>query len=67
MFTKIVQAILEGYGVVPMDRIPLTRGPDTNFHGPVATGFLGDSLGGSNIPILVKKKKKRKKIKKKKA
>ena len=67
MFNKTVSLLLREYNVsLPLGSVPLTQGPNIDFRGPQAAGFLGGGLPGINpsSSVNVKLKKKKKKVNK---
>jgi hypothetical protein len=65
MYNDVVNKILKEYNVtMPLGKVPLTQGPNIDFRGPQAAGFLGGGLPAINPSTSVKVKLKNKKSKK---
>lgn len=65
MYNDVINRILKEYNVtMPLGKVPLTQGPNIDFRGPQAAGFLGGGLPAINPSASVKVKLKNKKSKK---
>ena len=65
MFTETVSKLLKEYNIsMPLGKVPLTQGPNIDFRGPQAAGFLGGGLPAINPSNSVKVKLKNRRKKK---